>query len=222
LHRSLVADGWLFPSGTEASREVFGAFHSADAPGTIVYRKSAPSAPQYAWQMPEFTAPSTTAAPWIDFEYPLPDTRGPLPASEPPIALTVNSPVAPTKLARDLANEGRLSEALATCDRALLADKVSPTGYYLRGLILEEQGAYDEAAKALRRALYLDCDFIVAHFALGNLMRRRARKQDAERCFKNARMLLRNCEPAAELPESDGLTAGRLLTILEANQESHP
>ena len=41
-------------------------------------------------------------------------------------------------------------------------------GIIFRGTIFEEQGALGEAAATFRRTLYLDPDFLLAHFALGN------------------------------------------------------
>jgi chemotaxis protein methyltransferase CheR len=121
--------------------------------------------------------------------------------------------------ARRLANEGRLAEALAACDRALAEDKLVAAHHYLRGVILQEQTALEEAATAFKRALYLDPDFVVSHFALGHLRLRQGRNREAARCFGNARSLVRTRPPEAVLPESDGITAGRLLAILAAMDE---
>ena len=67
---------------------------------------------------------------------------------------------------------------------------------------------------ALRRALGLDAAFTLAHFTLGHLLLRQGRAAEAARCFDLARTLLHACAPEAVLPESEGLTAGRLLTML--------
>jgi chemotaxis protein methyltransferase CheR len=119
-------------------------------------------------------------------------------------------------LARSLANQGRLADALAWCNRAVAAEKLSPSCHYLRATILHEQGALDEAARALRRAIYLDHKFVVAHFALGNLARVRGRFAEADRHFVNALHLLREHDQDDILPESEGMTAGRLAETITA------
>jgi chemotaxis protein methyltransferase CheR len=216
LHRSLLEDGWLFPSGTEASRELFGQFTQVEVPGTIVYRKTAPPAPsapppavpEPALVLPPERPPTREAAPAVPA----------VPAEPAPPATPQPAPF--TARAHQLANEGRLDDALAACDKALEADKLAPIPHYLRGLILQEQGAHDAAMLALRRALYLDPSFVLAHFALGSMLRRDGRRRDAARCFENARTLLRRYDPDAALPEADGLTAGRLLATLEIQEST--
>ena len=61
---------------------------------------------------------------------------------------------------------------------------------------------------------YLQPDFALAHFALGNLARAEARTAQANKHFANALHLLRGYPPNALLPESDGMTAGRLVEII--------
>ena len=194
FHRSLVVDGALLVSAAEAGRELFAEFSPAEIPGIALYRKGAP-APR-----PAMIAPAPVPVPM----------RIPKPAP----------PADHAGEARRLANEGRLSEALTACERALAADRLVAAHHYLRGAILQEQSAFDEAAAASRRALYLDPDFAIAHFTLGHLFQRQGRERDAARCFANARSLVRTCAPDAVLPESDGITAGRLLAILDSMEEA--
>jgi chemotaxis protein methyltransferase CheR len=82
--------------------------------------------------------------------------------------------------------------------------------------VLIEQGELDEAVRSLQRAVYLRQDFILAHFTLGNLARRRGGTAEAERHFTNTLRLLDACHFEDVLPESDGLTAGRLTATIHA------
>jgi chemotaxis protein methyltransferase CheR len=116
--------------------------------------------------------------------------------------------------ARVCANEGKLSDALRLCERAIAADKLNSGFHYLRASILLEQGAVDDAAAALRRALYLDQNFVLAHFALGNLARRQGKRAEARKHLENARQSLRGHSQDEILPESDGITAGRLSEVI--------
>jgi len=113
--------------------------------------------------------------------------------------------------ARNLANQGKLAEALAWCEKALAADKLDPDCHYLRAAILQEQGETEAAALSLRRALFLDPNFVLAHFALANLLRRQGKFGPAQRHFENARTLLLASPPHQALPHSDGMTAAWLL-----------
>ena len=136
------------------------------------------------------------------------DTLLPAFAERPP------DPAAFSLLARALANQGRLAEALAWCERWIAADKLDLAGHYLRAVVLLERGDPEQARSSLQRATYLEPDFVLAHFALGNLARGRNKPGEADKHFGNALHLLRRYQPNDPLPESDGLTAGRLAETL--------
>ena len=102
------------------------------------------------------------------------------------------------------------------CEKAIAADRFNPGHYYLRASILQEQGRLPEAVADLRKALYLDQDFIPAHILLGNLTRRQGNRRGSSRHFRNALRLLGR-RPAEEvIPGAEGLTAGRLMEIIRS------
>jgi chemotaxis protein methyltransferase CheR len=206
MYQSLLEGGWLFTSPPEVSGDVFSRFATVREPGIIALRKQ--------------TQPVARATDRPPAPRPAPASRAPsrAVAVEAPAAEKIG-PRADLALARKLANEGRLSEALLECDKAIAEDRLLAASHYLRGVILQEKAAFEPAREALRRALFLDPDLVVAHFALGNLLRRQDRWKDAAKSFENARALLQKYPPAAELPESDGVTAGRLLSIVESVQD---
>ncbi len=117
---------------------------------------------------------------------------------------------------RALANQGKLSEALAACEKAIAADKLDPGLHYLYATILQEQNREGEAIAALKRALYLDPNFVLAHFALGNLVLHQGNAQAAKKYFENVLALLSACRQDDILPESEGLTVGRFREIIHA------
>ena len=118
-------------------------------------------------------------------------------------------------MARIDANRGKLEQAAEWALKAIVADKVNPGFYYLLATIVEEQNLPEEAVQTLRRALYLDPKFVLAHFALGNIELRDKGHKVASRHFLNAAALLARMPKDEVLPESDGVTAGRLLEIIE-------
>lgn len=119
-------------------------------------------------------------------------------------------------LAHVLANQGRLTEALTWCDRWIAADKLDPAAHYLRAVVQLEQGDPEQARRSLQRTVYLRPDFVLAHFALGNLARGCGKAGEADKHFGNALRLLARHQPNDLLPESDGLSAGRLSETIAA------
>lgn len=118
---------------------------------------------------------------------------------------------------RSLANAGDLAGALHWTGKGLIADKLNPEFHYLNGLILQEKGEIEEAVKSLRKAVFLDPDLVVAHFALGNLAAQLGKRKDAEREFSLIMKMLDQYEESDVLPASEGLTAGRLLSLVNSN-----
>jgi chemotaxis protein methyltransferase CheR len=119
-------------------------------------------------------------------------------------------------LARICANLGELAEARSWVEKALGADKLNAGLHYLRSVILQEQGAHEERIAALKRALYLDPNFVLAHFALGNFALQQRNFKEAGKHFANVLGLLADYQPDAVLPQSDGLVAGRLKEMVES------
>jgi len=123
-------------------------------------------------------------------------------------------------LARAYANQGRLSDALLWCERAVASDKVSSEFHYLLATILQEVGQTEEAIAALKQTLYLDQDFVPAHFQLGNLTRQQGKLKESRKHFENALSILKAYNQEDILPESEGMTAGRLNEIIRATIET--
>jgi chemotaxis protein methyltransferase CheR len=126
------------------------------------------------------------------------------------------TPLSITDKVRTLADSGKLSEALALCDKAIAGDKLDPGLYYLRAVILQEENRFDEAVTSLKRALYIDPNHALAYFTMGNLVLHQGDIKFAKRCFDNALALMSACKQEEILPESEGLTAGRFREIIQA------
>ncbi len=202
LRRSLIDGGWLLTSPAETSTQRFSALTTVEFPGAFLYRNIA--------QVKRPAAAARKQAPRNEMEAPQPRT------------LTLAKPSEPEyfSMARTCADEGSLAEAIEWCEKAIAADKLNPAHHYLHAVICQEQGQIEKTERSLGRAIYLDPDFALAHFALGNLCLSGGRRQEAQRHFGNALTLLRNCPADARLQESDGLTAGRLIEIIDAVQAS--
>jgi chemotaxis protein methyltransferase CheR len=206
LHRALLPDGWLFVGASEGSSTLFADFSPGLLPGAVTYRRI--DSPR-----PAHSDAGEDLAKWNERRSV--GTNLTRKQKRPRVLESTDQVLS----AMRLANQGELKEALAACEQALRRDKLNAAHHYLHGLILQGQGALDLAATAFRRAIFLQPDFVVAHFALGKLFEHQGRHRDAGRSFENARQLLRAHESGAVLPQSDGLTAGRLLAILSAPQK---
>ncbi len=246
LRNALVDDGWLAVSPCEASQTLFSRFAPANFPGAILYQKSdakdqsAPSLTPPLW-----SEPPAIVAPVLEMSMvpTLPAVaKDPVQSAAPSTFLEdatshyqegryweaaetlLNSiaardapnPEVFSLLARSLANQGDLAGALAWCDKWVAADKLDASGHYLRAVVLQELGDRDQSRRSLRRATYLRPDWALAHFAMGNLARAGGENDEADKYFNNALRLLSGCQSDEVIPESDGLTAGRLIEIISS------
>ncbi|MBN2809912.1 MAG: protein-glutamate O-methyltransferase CheR [Deltaproteobacteria bacterium] len=114
--------------------------------------------------------------------------------------------------ARSLANLGELEEAAACAGLAVAADKVNPFLYYLSAIIAQERAVFEEALTFYRQALFLEADFVMAHFSLGSLLLQLQLK-GASRHLQRVIELLQGTESDVPVPCGEGLSAGRLLEI---------
>ncbi len=117
-------------------------------------------------------------------------------------------------VARTYANEGNLTAALAWCDRAIASDKMAARAYYLRATILQEQGSLPEALFAFKQTVYAEPQFLLGHFALGNLALHHGKLKESQKHFENVLLLLAQYDAEDIVPESEGLSAGRLREMI--------
>jgi chemotaxis protein methyltransferase CheR len=116
--------------------------------------------------------------------------------------------------ARAQANTGRFAEARACCEQAIARNRLSADNHYLLSIILEQLQDTAGAIKSLKHALYIDHDYVLAYFALGNLNRRCGDHKESQRYFANALRLLEKRHPHEVLEEAEGMTAGGLAQMI--------
>ena len=235
LHQAALNGGWLNVSPAETSNKLFSGFSPVVFPGAVFYRKvpgvallagndyppclAVASPPEaihpMAPVMPlEFRGkpPSLPAAPRLEAARPALDA----------MAREQDQTDALCATARLHANQGKLVEAVEWCEKAIASDKLNPQSHYLLATIRQELGQPGAAEQSLKRALYLEPGFVLAYFALGNLRLSQGRNGESEHHFRNALALLQKHPRDEPLPESDGLTAGRLLEIIMSILSSLP
>lgn len=119
-------------------------------------------------------------------------------------------------IARSYANIGNLDAAIDWSERLIASDAVNPRWYYLRATIQQEQGEEQAAQASLRQALFLDHDFVLAYFALGNLLKQQGKNSEANKCFARVLDILKRYESDVVIEDSDGLMAGQLAIIVKS------
>jgi chemotaxis protein methyltransferase CheR len=208
LHRSLLDGGWLIVGASELSRQLFPQFSPVNFPGSIVYRKNVVRRPLSVVRRPSSVVDQG------------PDDQGRGDVSsvvdQGPNDKGRDDVLESTLAVRALANQGRLAEALALCTKTIAAARLDAELHYLQATILQELNREEEAIAALRRALYLDPNFVPAYFALGSLALRRGDARLGRRNCEIALALLATRREEEVLPEAEGLTAGRFREIIRA------
>ncbi|MFH0921370.1 MAG: CheR family methyltransferase [Fibrobacterota bacterium] len=222
LYRSLVEGGWLMVGASELSQAYFPQFASVRFPGAMVYQKKTQGFPLpdvLPYELPP-TFQETTALPQAEFIATVLEETVQATGLETPEK--TREEILPSKapLIKALADQGKLNEAFALCEEVLASDKLNPGLHFLRAIILQELNKVDEAGISLKRTLYLDPDFLLAHFALGNLGLRQGNGRAANKYFGNVLALLEKNRPDDILAESEGLTAGRFREIILATMET--
>ena len=146
------------------------------------------------------------------------DLAVPIPTASPPSSAKQKA-LAAANTARVHANLHQLQEALDWTQHALALDKLDPGHYWLLASLQIEQGAPAHARTTLRKAIYLQPDFIMAHYLSGLLNATLGEPTAAIRDLKNCIRLLEQLSDDSPLPESEGLSVMDLkklaLTSLE-------
>ena len=119
-------------------------------------------------------------------------------------------------LAHIHAKAGALRRALAWSERALEIDKSDADAHYLHATILSGLAQDAAAVRALNRALDLAPDHALAHYRLGVIALRDRAAVRARAHIEYARTILAG-RPRNEMVDAiDGLTHGKLLSIVQA------
>lgn len=217
--RALRPDGWLCVGAAETSLISNADFDMVHLNEAILHQKSQ-NATYSITQQPA----DEMAAPRMRHSGHHPITTRP-PAQQSSSRHQRNNAAAMRLMVRMLANRGDLTQARLWCEKAVASDKLNPEIHYLLATILQEQGQMEEAVLALKKTLYLDQDFVLAHFALGNLFRQQAKRKAAEKHFDIVLRLLNSYSQDDVLAEPDGMTAGRLRETVQsfvtAGKEQH-
>ena len=121
---------------------------------------------------------------------------------------------------RLLASGGCYEEALAGCEKLLSEDKLNPLYYFYQGLILDHMGRQDAAERNLRQAMYLDRNFVLAHYYLGLFLQKRQDARGAARHFQNVLRLLARLNGNEPVDDGEEIRVEDLRKLTETHLEA--
>jgi len=196
LSRLMTGTGLLFVGPSETGLLLDHGFASAGIPLAFAFRRADSSAPRsrrgqkaaraVGAAKPVIAIPSRPAA---MPSAAMPSRPAPV-AESPPKSTAVEQAGAGTEpwieRARDLANQGKLAEALTCCEQNLRSQPVSAETFHLLGLLHDAAGRVREAAEHYRKALYLDPRHAEALVHLAVALQKEGDARGAERLFERA------------------------------------
>ena len=124
-------------------------------------------------------------------------------------------------LIRSYANLGKPKEALESCETAISKEKLDSRLHFLYATILQNQDRITDAIAAIKRALFIDSEFILAYYSLGNLLIKTGNHIGAQKNYSNAISILKGLDDEEIIPESEGMTAGRFKEIINDTLKKH-
>jgi chemotaxis protein methyltransferase CheR len=223
---SLRQDGWFVVASCELSSQRFPQFRTVNFHGAVLYQKASKEF------SPSVIIPSFVSDRGISLPKPtnlqVPTETVITPFIPEPIVETlqvisdfksIEKDSSTDSKIRFLANRGDLSEALTLCNEGIESDKLATGLYFLRASILQELDKTIEAVASIKQAIYLDPNFIMGHFVLGNINLQEGKHKQAKRYFNNVLNLLKSCAADDILPESEGLSAKYMLEIILPNMQ---
>ena len=116
--------------------------------------------------------------------------------------------------ARHHADTAQTALAQACCYKVLALDRSNATAHFILAMLAYENQQYDEAVAHLQRALYLQPEFLIAHFWLAQCFRKIGRDVSADRHLNNALRSLHSWPAQAFPPESGQLNAEMLRELI--------
>lgn len=207
FYSCLNSEAWLVVGHAEPLVSAYEGFVPRNFPNAVLYQKES-DRPQ-----PVPFPPLPHAVPVVEVEA--------LPVSI-PVSVTKAPPVDPVEEARAAA--GR--EDWETVRRSLVIaerhNPMNPQVHYLRGLMLMQQNELNAALSALRRAIYCDSSFVLAHYVLGELYEKRGDMNEAMRCWMRSQRSIAERQPQDQVAPGEELTVEMFRDLLSYRLGSLP
>ncbi|GGE41585.1 protein-glutamate O-methyltransferase [Agaricicola taiwanensis] len=224
----IVEGGWLLIGHAEPNPAFSGILRAVTLPGTVAYRNLPPEA---AAADPGFVAIPYPETPRPASQLPqapivLPPPRLPRPS---PAVMTPSAPPTERQPVADVISEvqslsdlGSLEASLKICIEALEDHPTEPRLYFYQGLIRRAQGDNTGAEQSLKKALFLERNYIMAHYHLGLIQLHNGNIRGGRRHLTNAARLSLALPAKTALLDGDGLEPETLVDLVRFHLEHHP
>ena len=209
LYRSLADDGWLVLASSDPPLAQLAPFRTVVTERGVFYRRRETATRDHAPRASQHS-PSNVAPPRV---------------TPPPVVTPRHQararPASP-RAGGTRADTGDLAKAEEAAKVAVHQAPLSPEAHYLYALVQMELRHDAEAAVALRRALYLDPELVMAHLAIGMVKRRSGDIRGARRSFGTVRRLCGAMPKAEPVPLGDGACAGHVDAVAATQDAGLP
>jgi chemotaxis protein methyltransferase CheR len=205
LGQCLSSGGWLMIGYSDALADIPPELDVVQIEATRVFR------PRGVTKLAE--VPAALSEPPAPESQRLPPRHAPRPAEAPQPRVIASARAEDRDLdrIRTLADTGRLEEAALRCAGALQAHPLDHRLHYYDALLAQAASDRTGAEAALRRAIYLSNDMVMAHYHLGLLLLQGGAAESGRRVMSVVTELCRAVPEDTVLEEGDGLRAGDLL-----------
>ncbi|MFZ4456534.1 MAG: CheR family methyltransferase [Bacteroidales bacterium] len=121
-----------------------------------------------------------------------------------------------TLLVKSLANIGKLKEGDKIIQKIITSYSATAEMYYIYATFLKEHNELTESEGLLKKAVYLNHQHVLSHLMLGELNLKKENHTVAAKYYEQVIRLLNNYSTDEIVPDSDGMTAGRIKSLAES------
>jgi len=118
-------------------------------------------------------------------------------------------------LVKSYANLGLMSEGEKVIDKIINTNRATPEMYYIYASLLNEQNELEQTEVNLKKAIYLNHKHVLSHLMLGNVYQTKGVMKMAIKHFETTMVLLEEYRDQEVIPQSEGITAGRIKELTE-------
>jgi len=198
FHQTLTDNGWLMVGHAEPMINTHNEFTPRNYENAIFYQKA--NEPQPVFQMYN--------------PFPAAIDNKPAVVEPPRQAQEETQLLHLAKLAADRADWKQALDLLQKAEKESSL-RMQPQLHYLKSLVLSHNADAEGALQSLRRAIYCDPNFALAHYALGEMYEKRGELREARRHWNLAQNSISQLDPTASLPLDDELTIEMFKDLLD-------
>jgi chemotaxis protein methyltransferase CheR len=216
--RALRNGGWLITGPSDPPLWEHAPFRTVVTAAGIFYQRDADSAGPRMSFTPVAAAPVSPPPPVVASlaeMAPLP-VAAPTPVTKRVVEAATDDAQRWIDRVRGLADRGAARQAETEVVAALDAFPLDPELHYLKAIVLAELGRLDDAAAALRAAIYLGPDLAMAHFMLATIQQGKGATAAARRGYQAALDLCLRLPADSIVPLTDAEPVSRLIAAARA------